>query len=431
MKLATALTAAACALGQANAGESAGNPVSLFNGKDLTGWKGTGYEVRDGAVVCAPQGRNLMTVKQYSDYVFEFEFKLPPGGNNGIGIHYPGHGDPAFTGMEVQVLDNSHPKHRGLKDYQFHGGLYTLKAAKKGHLKPVGEWNREKITVRGSKVTVELNGTVINEADLDKLAKKHPGHQGVKRRSGHIAFCGHGDAVQFRAMRITGLSGGGSAPAAGKPKPFSHAGFVPVFNGKDFSGWKMEPGHEGHWTVRDGVIHYDGKSGARDKNLWTEKEYGDFVLVCDWRWAGPGGRKVSRPLLDPSTGEAKKDADGKPVTLPVDELDSGIYLRGSSKSQVNIWNWPGGSGEVYGYRTDKKLHRAVRASLTPKLKADNPVGEWNRFVITMKGDRLSVVLNGKKVISKARLPGVPAKGRLALQHHGSAIEFANIHIKEL
>ena len=99
---------------------SAADPVSLFNGKDLTGWKGVGYEVKDGAVICTPKGRYLMTEKTYTNYVFEFEFKLPPGGNNGIGIHYPGKGDAAYTGMEVQVLDDTHPKYAKLKVYPLH-----------------------------------------------------------------------------------------------------------------------------------------------------------------------------------------------------------------------------------------------------------------------------------------------------------------------
>jgi len=179
--------------------------VALFNGKDLTGWKGEGYEVKDGAIICTPKGRNLMTEKVYTNYVFNFEFKLPPAGNNGVGIHYPGEGDPAYKGMEVQVLDNTAEKYKNLKEYQFHGGLYTLKAAKKGHLKPVGEWNKQKITVNGNTVTVELNGTVINVANLDDLAKQYPKHNGVKRRSGHITFCGHGDPVQFRNISITEL----------------------------------------------------------------------------------------------------------------------------------------------------------------------------------------------------------------------------------
>ncbi|NWK55124.1 DUF1080 domain-containing protein [Verrucomicrobiaceae bacterium N1E253] len=180
-------------------------PVSLFNGKDLSGWKGEGYVVENGVIACTPKGRNLMTEKQYTNYVLEFEFKLPPGGNNGLGIHYTGKGNPAQTGMELQILDDTHPKYKNLKPYQFHGGVYFMQAAKKGFLKPVGEWNREKVTVNGSMVTIELNGTVINEANLDELAKAHPKHQGVKRRSGHITFCGHGDRVQFKNIRITEL----------------------------------------------------------------------------------------------------------------------------------------------------------------------------------------------------------------------------------
>lgn len=106
--------------------------------------------------------------------------------------------------------------------------------------------------------------------------------------------------------------------------------------------------------------------------------------------------------------------------------DSGIYLRGNSKSQVNIWNWPIGSGEVYGYRNDASMPAEVRARVTPRECADRPIGQWNRLIITMKGDRLTVGLNGRTVIEEAQLPGVPAEGRIALQHHGDPIEFATL-----
>jgi len=178
--------------------------VSLFNGKDLTGWKNAKYLVEDGAIVC--KGGNLVTEKQYSNYVFEFDFLLPPGGNNGLGIHYPGNGNPAYSGMELQILDNSHPKYAKLKDYQFHGSLYTLQPAKRGHLKPVGEWNHEKVTVDGPLVKVELNGTVILDANLDELNKKKPKHKGAKRRRGHICFCGHGAPVKFKNITIKELA---------------------------------------------------------------------------------------------------------------------------------------------------------------------------------------------------------------------------------
>ena len=177
--------------------------VSLFNGKDLTGWKPANYEVVDGVIVC--KGGNLVTEKQYTNYVFEFDFLLPPGGNNGLGIHYPGTGDAAYTGMEIQILDNTHPRYSKLKDYQYHGSLYTLKAAKRGHLKPVGEWNREKVTVKGPLVKVELNGAVIMEANLDKLNEEKPKHKGSKRRSGHLCFCGHGAPVKFKNITIKEL----------------------------------------------------------------------------------------------------------------------------------------------------------------------------------------------------------------------------------
>jgi hypothetical protein len=177
--------------------------VSLFNGKDLTGWKKANYLVEDGVLVC--KGGHLVTEKQFSNYIFEFDFLLPPGGNNGLGIHYPGTGNPAYSGMELQIIDNTAPKYAKLKDYQYHGSLYTLQAAKRGHLKPVGEWNHEKVTINGPLVKVELNGTVILDANLDELNKEKPKHKGAQRRSGHICFCGHGAGIKFKDITIKEL----------------------------------------------------------------------------------------------------------------------------------------------------------------------------------------------------------------------------------
>ena len=182
---------------------SGGKPVALFNGKDLNGWVGTGYEVQDGVLIC--RGKILRTDKSYSNYIVEFDFLLPSRGNNGLGIHYPGDGRPSGKGMELQILDNSHPKYAKLKAAQYHGSLYKLQAAKRGFLKPVGQWNHQKVTVDGPKVVVELNGTVILDANLDELEAKNPQHNGVKRRKGHICFCGHGSPVQFKNVTIQEL----------------------------------------------------------------------------------------------------------------------------------------------------------------------------------------------------------------------------------
>ncbi len=399
---------------------NAGDKVALFNGKDLTGWTGDGYEVKDGAIYCTPNGKNLTSVKTYSNYVLEFEFKLPPAGNNGLGIHYTGEGDPAYTGMEVQILDDTSPTYKDLKVYQFHGGLYTLKAAKGANLKPLGEWNTKKITVNANHVIIELNGKVINEANLDDLAKEFPKHTGVKRREGFICFCGHGDPVAYRNINITDTT----LPETDR------TGFTKLYNEKDLAGWRDDKGHIGHWIPKGEVLHYDGKSEAKEKDLWTAKSYKNFTLVFDWRWADSSAKMLMRPVLDPATGETKKDQDGKDMTEEVIELDSGIYMRGNNKSQVNLWNWPCGSGEVYGYRMDKTLSQELRAALVPKVRADHPIGAWNRMEINLIGEKLNVVLNGKKVLENAKLPGVPAEGGIALQHHGSALEFKHIYIKE-
>ncbi|MBL9188652.1 MAG: DUF1080 domain-containing protein [Opitutaceae bacterium] len=218
-------------------------------------------------------------------------------------------------------------------------------------------------------------------------------------------------------------------------------GFVSLFNGRDLSGWKVPAGDNGHWKVLDGVIDYDARSEATgDKNLWSEKSYKDFVLRLDWRIKETTGLYPVPTVLP--DGTHKKGPDGKDIITPTPNADSGIYLRGSSKAQLNIWCWPIGSGEVYGYRMDQKMPPAVRAGVTPKVRADKPVGEWNTFEITLKGDRLTVVLNGKTVIENAQLPGVPEQGPLALQHHGgfkdgkyspasSLVQFRNIAIREL
>ncbi len=193
----------------------------VFNGQDFTGWAGPvdEYEVKDGAIQCRPgKGGTIYTRDEFSDFVGRVEYRLPPGGNNGLAIRYPGHGDTAYVGMcEVQVLDDTAPQYAKLDPRQYNGSVYGIVAVHRGYLRPVGEWNFEEVTVRGPTIKVELNGTVIVDADVSKVTEymHHSPHPGKDRTSGHFGFAGHSDPVAFRHVRIK-PSGQAGDPAASR-----------------------------------------------------------------------------------------------------------------------------------------------------------------------------------------------------------------------
>ena len=206
------LLLASCLLGCA-AGASAAEEgfIPLFDGQSLAGWMGAteGYKVEDGTITCIPGkggGGNLLTEREFADFDLKLEFRLPPGGNNGVAIRAPREGHVATLGMEIQILDSTHPKYAKLEKYQYHGSVYGVIPAKRGYLRAVGEWNEQEIRCRGSHVTVILNGETIVDGDV--IAASEPktvdgkDHPGVRRTSGHVGFLGHGDAVQFRNIRI-------------------------------------------------------------------------------------------------------------------------------------------------------------------------------------------------------------------------------------
>ena len=184
---------------------------TAFNGKDFSGWDGPldNYEIRDGAILCKPgKGGTIFTKEEFGDLVARVEFKLPPGGNNGLAIRYPGSGDTAYEGMcELQVLDDTADQYKKLDPRQSHGSAYGMVAAHRGYLRPTGEWNYEEVTVKGSTIQVELNGTKILDTDLSKVNSylaDHP-HPGKDRASGHFGFAGHNDPVQFRNIQVKKL----------------------------------------------------------------------------------------------------------------------------------------------------------------------------------------------------------------------------------
>lgn len=189
--------------------------VPLFNGRNLDGWMGnlTGYKVEDGLMVFDPKASdrsNIYTEKEYSDFQFRFEFQLSPAANSGVGIRAPKGGDAAYVGMEIQVLDDTAPVYAALQPYQYHGSVYGVIAARRGALKPVGEWNSEEIRVQGSHITVTVNGTVTVDGDLVEASRNgtvdHKEHPGLQRASGYIGFLSHDSVVKFRNIRLKDLS---------------------------------------------------------------------------------------------------------------------------------------------------------------------------------------------------------------------------------
>ncbi len=413
--------------------------VSLFNGRNLNGWVNVNcapetWTVRDGMIICSGVPTGVMrTERQYENYILELEWRhMRKEGNAGLFVHsadLPVTGKPFTRSIEVQILDG-----RNSGNYTSHGDVFGIQGATmipdklhpngwmrslpgERRCNPAGQWNHYRVESRSGTIRLAVNGKVVTRAFH------------ANPRKGYICLESEGGLVHFRNIRVCELPG--SNPPADVVAQ-KDRGFRPLYNGLDLRGFKHVPGNKGHWTAKDWILDYDGKSEASgdDRNLWTEEEFGNFVLIVDWRL--PDKPKIENvPVILPDGSEAI-NADGKQLTVAVmDAGDSGIYLRGVSKSQINIWNWPVGSGEIWGYRTDKNMPPEVRRGATPILNADNPVGQWNRFEITAIDDKVTVVLNGKTVIREARLPGLPERGPIALQHHGDHIQFANIYIKEL
>lgn len=406
----------------------------LFNGKDLSGWVNvqcapSTWVVEDGMIVCSglPTGV-LRTERQYENFIFEVEWRhLRAGGNAGIFVWsdaVTARGQPFTRSVEVQVLDGREgdwytsdgdvfPIHGAtmVPDNGREGSMRAFPTEKR--MRPSPEWNHYRIECRDGAISLAVNGKVVTTGSR------------CSPRRGYICLESEGSPVHFRNLRLAEL------PSSESPLPERHCasedrGFVSLYNGVDFAGWKFGAEQEGHWRVADWRLASDGEGG----DLWTEREFGDFELICDWRWTA-AAEDIERPVVLPDGSYDVDDAGERRHVAVQDAGDSGIYLRGNSKSQVNIWCWPVGSGEVYGYRTDESMAPEVRAAVTPTSAADAPLGSWNRFEITMRGELLTVVLNGQKVIDSARLPGVPARGPIGLQEHGAPIEFANIYVREL
>jgi hypothetical protein len=410
----------------------------LFNGHDLTGWTrvnvapGT-FAAHDGMIVSTGVPTGVMrTDRMYENFILELDWMhMKKGGNAGVfcwadAMTAPG--QPFTRAIEVQVLDGDDPK--GMWTGQ--GDLFSIHGARckpdrphpagwerclpsEHRAKPAGQWNHYRIVCNNGRLTLAVNGKVVS------------GISQATPRKGYICLESEGSECHFKNLRIQDLASTNALPA---DTALEDQGFKSLYTGIDMSGWKLAPNHVGHFTPQDWILSYDGGAGESNQGIWTTKSYRDFIFMVDWRLPNKPITKSAEVVLP--TDETARDADGRPRSVQIQDAgDSGIYLRGSLKAEPNIWCQPVGSGDVTSYRGDKKLSPEIRAALTPKIRADNPPGQWNRFIFTMRGDRLTVVLNGKTVIDNAQLPGIPAEGPIGLQHHGDAIEFANLYVKEL
>lgn len=407
------------------------NWTDLFNGHNLSGWVNVNgadstWRAEDGMIRCTGKPTCLLrTDRMYEDFVLELEWMHhEKQGNAGVFVWsdaLPAPGVPFSKAIEVQVMIGVETD-----NYTSEGDIFSIWGAtmtpdrphpsgwarclpSEARTKGAGQWNHYTITCRDGHISLAVNGKVVS------------GGYDCNPRTGYICLEAEGTPVDFRNLRIRALP---KSPSPWALDANDATGFRPLFNGLNFDGWKKPDGQEDNWAVAGTSISHNGEGG----NLWTDESYGDFDLMLDWKWTGDGQGEMERPMIGPD-GNNQTNEDGTPQMETIVERDSGIYLRGEGKSQVNIWCWPVGSGEVWGYRTDASMSAEVRAAATPNAHADNAVGQWNRFFIRMRGEYLTVVLNGVTVIDHAHLPGVPPSGPIALQSHGSGIQFANVLIR--
>jgi len=447
--------------------------VSLFNGTDLTGWTGAtemyGVDPKEpGVLQCFPErknttgGGNLCTVGEYRNFILRFEFMMPENGNNGLGLRITDvNKDAAYDGMcELQLLDDggsfyydASNRTDKLKPYQYTGSVYGIVPCRRdnvdkqvwgkdrnftgggSYVRKPGMWNFEEVKVIGSEIEVYLNGYLITKADVSRFKGdgdtpdgcKHPG---LHNEKGRIGWLGHGHNVKWKNIRIKALPDdakmGEVCPCRSRKAP---SGFETYFNGcpKQLeANWKGVTTEEKfdnpvvrqkaspekrevmqkvadlqmrkHWSVRNGNLYFDGFKGGY--SLATKKDYADFELWADWRIMSVTG-------------------------------DSGLYLRGSP--QVQIWDahnqWHIGSGGLYN--NQKNPSKALKI-------ADRQVGDWNRFHVIMRGEKVTVWLNGELVVDNVTLENywdrsqpIFPKEQIELQCHGDPTEWRNIFIKEL
>lgn len=402
--------------------------VPLFDGKSFEGWKNVNgapstWTMRDGMVHCSGKPTGVLrTTRMYQNFILEAEWRhLQPKGNSGIFVWadaLTAPGQPYHRGVEVQVLDG-----REASWYTSHGDIFPIHGATwkpengreedklrayptEMRCKPSPEWNHYRIECVDGSIRLAVNGKVVTRGSQCNL------------RKGYICLESEGSPTDFRNIRIKELPSG---PLEPDQVAKSDEGFSSLYTGVDFSGWQTLEGSVKDrkvrgWKVNDWQLHCDGTTAGDDRNLWSEKSYENFELIVDWRW--------NRQSEADNTAE-EEEAGGDKAATEDAVVDAGILLRGGPKCQIRISPSPSGSGGISDGSSQGD------GETVPLLKADKPPGEWNRFRITLVDETITVVLNDKTVTDNFHLSGISSEGKIALQHCGHPIEFANLFIKPL
>jgi hypothetical protein len=424
---------------------------SVFNGTDLSGWKGDvdGFEIVDGAITCKPsQGGNLFTEKQYADFQARLEFKLPAGGNNGLAIRYSGEGQPHVNGLELQVLDSEHEKYASLDARQYHGSVYGLMPAHRGYLRPTGEWNFQQVTVVGSKIRVELNGTTILDGDLADIKEGKDGAvpEAARRTSGHFGFAGHNDPVAFRNVSIRALPGEPLGPPDRADAISPTDGPIRLFNGRNLENFYPYTEDSAYadpkkvFTVADGMIHVSGEGYG---GLITAQAYRDYHLVIEYKWGEKTwGTRVDRArdsgLLLHCWGPDGGYGNRWMASIEAQIIEGGVgdilILAGTDRATgrtfptsltaditkdrdgEKVWKKGGepitlASGRINWFGRDADW--ADQIGFRGKEDVEGKFGEWTKLEVIAEGDRLQYKVNG--IVVNEAYAAYPDAGKILLQ----------------
>lgn len=423
----------------------------VFNGKDLTGWAGAvdSYDIVDGKLICKEgEVGSLFTKKEYSDFVATLEFKLPQAGNNGLILRYAGEGQPHIEGLELQVLDSEDPKYAELDPRQYHGSVYGLVPAHRGYLRPTGEWNFQKVTMRGSNIKVDLNGTTILDADLSEVQESKDGEvpPGAKRKSGHFGLAGHRDPVEFRNILIRELPGDPAVPPSRDTAISPSDGPIELFNGRNMEGmytWIRDSQYSDSkkiFTVHDGMIHISGDGYG---GLITNESYRDYHLILEFKWGektwgnrvdrtrdsgllvhcwGPDGgygktwmASIEAQIIEGGVGDILVLTGSDPITGQVLPTSLTAEIT-KDRDGEKVWKKGGeritlSSGRINWFGRD--VDWVDEINFRGKDDVESPFGKWTRMEVVADGGHLLYKVNG--VVVNEAFDAKPDFGKLLLQ----------------